>query len=130
MMKVFTPRTHGYLDYLTVIILLAGPGVFGLSGLPAALSYILAVVHLVLTLVTASPLGVLKKVPLPLHGRIELIVALGLVILPSLLESAFNPLAGVFYTAIGGVIFLVWLFSRYQEPAEVPLPDQPNLSLE
>lgn len=112
-MKILTPRTHGFLDYLTVITFLLAPTLFGLSGLPATISYLLAVVHLVLTLVTASPLGLVKAVPFKLHGVVELVVAILLVLLPWLLGFASVPTARNFYVAAGIVIFIVWLVTDY-----------------
>ncbi len=71
-MKVLSPTIHGILDYVVVIAFALAPALLGLSGLPAAISYSLAVVHLLLTLATAFPLGAVKLVPLPLQcARIE-----------------------------------------------------------
>jgi hypothetical protein len=49
-MKVISPRIHGYLDFLTVVIFLLAPTLLGLSQLSAILAYGLAVVHLIVTL--------------------------------------------------------------------------------
>ncbi len=108
-MKILSPKIHGYLDFLTVIIFALAPTVFGFDGLPATISYILAVVHLLLTLATAFPLGIVKIVPLLVHGGIELIVAVALVILPFIL--GFTEAARNFFIGIGIVIFIVWLIS-------------------
>ena len=51
-MNILTPRAHGYLDYVVVVVFLLAPVVFGLTGFPAVLSYLLAVVHLALTLLS------------------------------------------------------------------------------
>ncbi len=112
-MKILTPRTHGILDYLTVIAFLLAPTLFGLSGLPATISYLLAAVHLVLTLITAFPLGLVKAVPFKLHGVVELVVAILLVLLSWLLGFASVPTARNFYVAAGIVVFIVWLITDY-----------------
>ncbi|CAN5312469.1 hypothetical protein BH20ACI1_BH20ACI1_05240 [soil metagenome] len=118
-MKILSPKIHGYLDFLTVIIFALAPTVFGFDGLPATISYILAVVHLLLTLTTAFPLGIVKIVPLLVHGGIELIVAVALVILPFILD--FTEGARNFFVGIGIVIFIVWLISdcRKTSTAEI-----------
>lgn len=115
-MKILSPKIHGYLDFLTVIIFAAAPTVFGFDGLPATISYVLAVVHLLLTLATAFPMGVVKIVPLPVHGAIELIVAIVLVVLPFVL--GFTDAARNFFVGIGIVIFIVWLISDYRKSVE------------
>ncbi len=112
-MKVLMPRTHGILDYVTVVAFLSAPALFGLSGLPATISYLLAAVHLVLTLVTAFPFGLVKLVPFKLHGVVELVVSVVLVLLPWLLGFASTPAARNFYIGAGIVIFIVWLVTDY-----------------
>jgi hypothetical protein len=112
-MKVLTPRTHGVLDYVTVIAFLLAPTILNLSGLPATISYLLAVVHLVLTLITAFPLGLIKAIPFRIHGMIELAVSILLVLLPWLLGFASVPAARNFYIVAGIVVFIVWLITDY-----------------
>jgi hypothetical protein len=70
-MQILSPRAHGYVDYLVVIGFFAGPRVFEFDGVPATIAYVLAGAHLVLTLATAFPLGLVRIVPFPLHGIIE-----------------------------------------------------------
>lgn len=112
-MAILTPRIHGYLDYLTVVIFALAPTLFGLTGVPALLAYLLAVVHLLMTLLTDFPLGVADVIPLRWHSRVELIVSVVLVVLPWLLGDLFSAGARTFYTAIGAVIFVVWLATDY-----------------
>lgn len=113
-MHVLSPRTHGYLDYLTVVLFALAPTVAGLTGLPATIAYALAGIHLLLTLVTRFPAGALRLVPFPAHGAIELVVSVALVALPWLLGFAAQPVARSFYVAIGVVIFVVWLLTSYE----------------
>lgn len=116
MPKLLTPRTHGILDYVTVVLFALAPSVLGLEGLPATMSYALAAIHLVMTLVTAFPLGVASVVPFPLHGMVELAVAVMLLALGLFL---FEGTARVFYLVMGVVIALVWATTDYQT-APVP----------
>ncbi|MBA3769238.1 MAG: hypothetical protein H0X08_01820 [Blastocatellia bacterium] len=112
-MKILSPKIHGYLDYVVVIAFAVAPSVLGLAGLPATLAYILAVVHLLLTLVTAFPVGLLKLVPFTIHGWIELVVSIGLIALPFVAGFSETPAARNFYITFGVVIFLVWLTTDY-----------------
>ncbi len=48
-MKILSSTVHGILDYVVIIAFALAPTVFGLEGAPASISYILAVVHLLLT---------------------------------------------------------------------------------
>jgi hypothetical protein len=112
-MKILSPSVHGVLDYIVVLAFASAPAVVGLSGLPATISYLLAIVHLGLTLATAFPLGLWKLVPLRVHGAIELVVSVVLVILPWILGFSTDRRACVFYVGAGIVIFLTWLLSDY-----------------
>lgn len=119
-MRVLRPTIHGILDYAVVIAFALAPALLGLSGLPATLSYLLAGVHLLLTLVTAFPLGAVKLVPLPLHGAIELVVSIVLVALPWILRFTQDTIARDFYVGAGVLIFLVWLITDYTAADQKP----------
>jgi hypothetical protein len=62
-MKPISLTAHGAVDYLAVVIFAVAPAVIGLSGRPAVLSYALAGIHLLMTLLTdfpaASAMGVI-----------------------------------------------------------------------
>lgn len=119
-MRVLRPTIHGILDYAVVIAFALAPALLGLSGLPATVSYLLAGIHLLLTLVTAFPLGAVKLVPLPLHGVIELVVSIVLVALPWILRFTQDTLARDFYVGAGALIFLVWLITDYTAADQKP----------
>jgi hypothetical protein len=112
-MKVLSPKLHGYLDYLVVLIFAMAPCALGFSTVPMVISYSLAGIHLALTLLTNFPLGVIKVIPLKIHGLIELIVGPCLVALPFVLKLTGEPAAEYFYIVTGIVIFLVWLLTDY-----------------
>lgn len=106
-MKILTPGLHAYLDYVTVVIFALAPSLLGLTGIPAALSYALAVIHLLLTLVTAAPLNLTGLVPARIHGAIELAVGLALLVAPWLLSDIFAGPARLFFSVMGVVILIV-----------------------
>jgi hypothetical protein len=117
-MKIISPKLHGILDYVVVAAFAMAPAVLGLTGLAAVISYALAVIHLLLTLVTAFPLGAVKIVPLPLHGAIEFVVSIALVGLPWILKFAQDATARNFYVGAGVVVFAVWLVTDYRGEAK------------
>src|SRR4029077_8283671 len=81
-MKVLNPQIHGIIDYVSVLALALAPTLFGLQGISAMLAYALAVIHLIMTALTAFPLGLIRLIPLKLHGLVELIVGVSLLVLP------------------------------------------------
>jgi hypothetical protein len=114
-MRILSSRIHGILDYVTVVGFALVPTLLGLDGLPKWICYALAGIHLLLTLLTNFPLGAFKRIPLTLHGLIELIVSIALVILPWVLGFADYAAARYFFVAAGGAIFVVWVLTEYSE---------------
>ena len=114
MHRAIGPLVHGILDFATVIILLVGPSVVGFGGKQALFCYVLAVVHLLLTVVTRFPFGLFKVVGLPIHGAIELIVGVLLVILPWIADFARGVLSRNFFVCIGLLILAIWAMTDYR----------------
>src|SRR5271169_2312097 len=113
-MKIISPKIHGCLDYLVVLVFLAAPSLLHFSRTPAVISYTLAGVHLALTLLTNFPLGLVKVIPLKIHGFIELAVGPCLIALPFVLGLSSEPTAQAFYTICGIVILAVWALTDYK----------------
>lgn len=113
-MKIISPRNHGYLDFLTVVIFLLAPASLGLSQVPAMLAYGLAAVHLAVTLTSDFPFGIIKLIPFTLHGWIERIVGPALVAIPFVLGFADEVIARHFYIVMGFIIIAVGLLTDYR----------------
>jgi hypothetical protein len=111
-MKIITPKLHGIIDYLVVIFLLASSSLFGFTGFIAAFTYVLAGVHLLLTILTNYNAGLLKIIPLPAHGLIELIVGIALIILAFKTFSD-TYIGEIFYGCFGVAVLAVWALSDY-----------------
>jgi hypothetical protein len=115
-MKVISDKAHGILDYLTVAIFALAPSVLDLMGFAALVSYALAAIHLVMTLLTNMPLGVLKIMPMRLHALVEMLVGpvlvLAALVFPTILGDKRE-----FFLVMGLVILAVWLLSSYGSPS-------------
>lgn len=114
-MKPITPPVHGAIDYLAVVIFAVVPMVIGLSGWPAALSYALAAIHLLMTLLTDFPAGVMKAIPITLHQWVERIVGPALVILA--IFAMTETQARAFFAVMGIIIIIVERLSAYRSTA-------------
>ena len=121
-MRFISARIHGMLDFVVVLLFLLGPLVMGLGGSPAAISYTLAVVHLLMTLMTRFPAGRWKTIPFFVHGIVELIVGIALLILPSFEGYSPGSPARQFYLAMGAVILVVWALTAYRGPGDEGSP--------
>jgi hypothetical protein len=110
-MKPISLTVHGAIDYLAVVIFAVAPAVIGLSGWPAALSYALAGIHLLMTLLTDFPAGVIKVIPIALHQWVERIVGPVLIILALI---SMTEATRAFFVAMGIIIFAVERLTVYR----------------
>jgi hypothetical protein len=112
-MKFIPEKIHGIIDYFVVFFLIAAPVFFGFDSFTAIFTYALAIVHLILTLLTDFDSGVFKVVSFPLHGIIELIVGIALIILAFTLFSG-SHIGKLFYIGVGAAVLITWLFTDYK----------------
>ena len=113
-MKKLSPRVHGILDYFTVLFLLLSPSLFDMQTPGSVFTYVLAIVHLVLTLLTDFPAGVFKVVPLKIHGLIEIIVSIALIAVAVWFRSSGDNVSFYYYLIFAVILFIVWATSEYK----------------
>ena len=113
-MRILDARVHGVLDLALVFVFILGPFLFGLGGSPAAISFALAVLHLIVTLLTRYPMGIRKTIPFFAHGILELFVGVFLVVLPTIAGYAPGSPARRFYTIVGAAILIIWVLTDYR----------------
>ncbi|MDR9365153.1 MAG: hypothetical protein RI575_07430 [Balneolaceae bacterium] len=111
--KVLTPRFHGYLDYLTVVIFLTAPLLLGLEGLSAIISYLLAAIYLLMTFLTDFSLGFAKLIPIKTHGWVETVAGPLVLLLPFVV--GLYETARIFYITMGAFIIIVSLITDYKQ---------------
>jgi len=115
MLRTLGAVSHGIIDYLMVIILIIGPRVAGFAGSrQAVFCYLLAAVHLAMTLLTRFPLGAMKIIGFPLHGAIEALVSILLIVLPWLANFFRGVNSRNFFIAIGVLIGLIALLTNFR----------------
>jgi hypothetical protein len=113
--KVLNPKIHGILDYLAVGLLLAAPFLFGFRGTSAAtLAYGMGFVQLALSVFTAYPLGIVRAIPFPVHGLVELIESFTFMAAPWILGFAELEVARNFFVATGAGLLALWSTTNYQ----------------
>ena len=122
-MRLIGPRLHGYIDIVLVVCFALGPLLYGLGGPPAALSLFVAAVLLFLTLITRFPLGVVRTVPLAVHGLVELAITIFIAALPRLGGYSPGSPARIFFWTMAVVLAIVWLLSDYREQEWPARPD-------
>lgn len=112
-MKILTPYSHVFFDYIIVFVFVLVPLLLGWSGLAATAAYIFAGFHLFFTLVTDTPLTPIKWIPLFVHGQYEFIISGVLIILTWPLGLESDLIKRNFYVIMGVIFFLIWLLTDY-----------------
>jgi hypothetical protein len=108
-------RIHGTLDYVTVVFLI-GTGLSGFfSPYFSHLMIALAVIHLLLTVFTDFSVGLVKLVPLKIHGYVELVVSVALIPAPYLLHYATEARAKVFTWVFAAILFVLFMLTDYRQ---------------
>ncbi len=110
-MKLIPASVHRSLDMVAVIGLIAAPILLGMSGPPAIVSYVLAAIHLIVTLTTKFPDTGHKPLSLRNHGLIELVVGIVLIVLPWIVN--WSGVARGYYIVVGAILLVIWASSNY-----------------
>lgn len=126
-MKLLSASSHGVLDYVVALFFFVGPHITGFTGPARSLAYAIGVVHILLSLITRMPLGVLKTLPFRLHGGVELLVAILLFALPWLANFAQGVHSRNFFWFMGLIVFVTWLVTDYRGAARRDAFDARNL---
>ncbi len=118
MKKFLTPTAHGVVDYLIVLAFLVAPSVFDFSDNAAMISYVVAAAHLSYSLITRYPLGIVKAIPFPIHGTIEIVAGLSLFLMPWLFGFSQEDSARNWFLGSGGAVVVIWLVTNYKAVPE------------
>ncbi|GAB2690981.1 SPW repeat protein [Mucilaginibacter koreensis] len=120
--KGFLPvQVHGILDYLTGLLLIASPWLFGFSDTRNAAALFIPIIlgwlELILSLFTRYPMGAFKVVPMQLHLTLDVLAGFILAVLP-FLYGFYHELVWP-HLLIGLFVMLSSLFTQsspYLEP--------------
>ena len=113
-MKKLSPLVHGILDYFTVLFLLFSPSLFDMQTTGSAFTYVLAIVHLMLTVLTDFPAGAIKIIPLKLHGLIEIVVSIASIVVAVFFRSSGDNVSFYYYLIFAFILFVIWSISDYK----------------
>lgn len=83
-MKIISTKTHGVLDYLMGILLIASPWIFGFANGTAAqwIPVAIGIVMLVMSLCTNYELGAIKMLSMRAHLTMDFLVGIFLAVSP------------------------------------------------
>lgn len=75
-----------------------------------------------MTICTRMPLGIFKVVGFAMHGAIELIVGILILIMPWLANFSRGVLSRDLYVAIGMLMLIVWALTDFRGVRDRPTP--------
>ncbi len=105
---------HGIIDYLLIVFLFASPTLFKMDGSLCTITYTLAAVHLLMTVLTNFELGLIKVIPFRIHGLIEIVVSLILASLSFWFYKNGNELGFYFYMLLAIAIMIVFILTDFK----------------
>jgi hypothetical protein len=121
--RPISPRVHGILDYAFVVVFLNAPMVFDFHGTPAKIVYWLAGIHLLMTGCTDFPLGFFKFIPFRIHGAIDLVAGVFLLVAPWIFGFSADHTARNFFVALAIVDFVVVALTNFSQVVVQPPPE-------
>ncbi len=119
--KPIGPTAHGAIDYGFVTLHLLAPRLFALHGPARVLCYTFAATQGLLNVLTDHPLGLVRWVPLRVHGQVETPFVPALLLLPWATGALQQPNARRYFGAFFSVALANYLLTDYHanEPGAV-----------
>ncbi len=118
-MKLFSTRTHGILDFISVGTLLALPRLFGWSKQTTSLLTNIALGTFIASLLTRYEFGLFKVLPMKGHLLMDVLVSLVLIASPFVFGFADEGSHWVFFVVLGVGYLLATLMTQ-EHPADDP----------
>jgi len=117
---LLSPQMHGVLDYPLAVVLIAGPLVLSFDDRTATvIALVFGAAAAVLAVATAWSTGIVHVIPPLLHGYIDVVVTLAMIVLPFAVGFSSHTATLVFYLVVGGGGLLATLATHFE--SRVPL---------
>ena len=117
-MNIISPKLHGVLDYLIVLFLWCAPTMMVMTTDIAGYTYALGFAFLMLTILTHYSFGVFKFIPLKVHGIIEFVISVGLIVISYTLLQ-YDERARPFFLGFGVVLLIIYICTDYSRKRDV-----------
>ena len=107
---------HSAVEYVAAVLLVLAPFLFGFSTDAARYAAIaLGVVVLLVAVISRSPLGVTKSLPVSAHATLDYVLAVVLVLLPFVLGFADDTPAVTFFVLLGVAHAALSMLTRFPQ---------------
>jgi hypothetical protein len=116
-MRAFiSTKVHGMLDYMSGVLILASPWLFGfahLGGAPLFIPVVFGSLQLLMVVFTNHELGIIKVIPIQLHLVVDMLMGFFMMVSPFLYD--FHPFVVWPHLLLGALLFGAGLFT-YPSP--------------
>jgi hypothetical protein len=118
MTRGFVPaQVHGVLDYPLAAVLIAGPLVLDFDYKAAtAIALVLGGAATVLAVGTNWATGIVKVIPPLLHGYVDVVATIALIVLPFVVGFSYRTNALLFYVIVGAAGLAATMATRFAAP--------------
>ena len=123
-MKVLSPVAHGVIDIAFITVLAMAPIVLDLVPVVDTACYVMAGGYLLLTLMTDFRYGLFRVVPYPVHGWLDLLTGIALLIAPFVLDFEAGSAERNLCLALGAVSVITWFLTDWKAGSRSLMTDK------
>ncbi len=113
-MGQLTAKAHSLFDVYLILLLWLAPILFGIEGPARWILWTVCAVHLLVTAVSDTPLGLIKLIPFPVHGAIELLVGAAFPFVPLIFGFSHMPDERHLFYGLGFGLLVLWFLTDYR----------------
>jgi len=113
-MGQLTPKAHSLFDAYLICFMFLAPILFGIEGPARLILWAICAVHLLVTALSDTPLGMIRLIPFPVHGVIELLVGAAFPFLPLAFGFSHLPDERHLFYGLGFGILMMWFLTDYK----------------
>ena len=123
-MKILSPTAHGDIDIAFITVLAMAPIMFDLEPAVDTACYVMAGGYLLLTLMTDFRFGLLRLVPFPVHGWLDLLTGVALLAVPFLFNFEAGSAERNLSLALGAVSVITWFITDWKADTRSLMTDK------
>lgn len=123
-MKILSPVAHGVIDIAFITALTMAPIMFDLVPAVDTACYVMAGGYLIVTLITDFRFGVLRVLPYPIHGWLDLLTGLGLLVVPFLFGFEAGSAERNLFWILGAVSVVAWFLTDWRAETSSLMTDE------
>ena len=113
-MSVITPQAHGLYDVYIICMLFLSPILWGMTGEPRWILWSLCLIHFLVVFFSNFGYGIVKLLPMKVHGYLELLVGLSLPFMPYVFNFANRPNERHFFNGAAFLLLVFWFLTDYR----------------